>query len=83
MNCYLRLQTWLNRRIEIIARRKSLQSGVKKAGLTRTRVEFLDSCGDVSSIRRKGSALERDEPEYHRQIFCLCKHLRGVGFKVL
>lgn len=51
--------------------------------LHRTRVEFLDSCEDVSSIRRKGSALERDEPEYHRQIFCLCKHLRGVGFKVL
>lgn len=34
--------------------------------LHRTRFEFLVSCEDVSSIRRKGSALERDEPEYHR-----------------
>lgn len=51
--------------------------------LHRTRFEFLVSFEDVSSIRRKESALERDEPEYHRQIFCLCNHLHGVGFKVL
>lgn len=79
------LQTWLDRRLEIIARRRSLQTAWFIEGGTLTG-QVLSSQVHVKMwhlLAKKRSVLERNEPEYHGQKFCLFKHLHGVGFKVL